>query len=211
MSYIFMDESGDLGFDFSKKGTSDYFLITFLFSNNKRDIEKCVKKVHVGLRKKYKKLGVLHAYKEEPATKKRLLFLLAGRDCSIMAILLNKKKVYANLQDEKPVLYNYVTNILLDRIFSKKLLRGNEPTEIIASRKETSRFLNLNFKSYLQSQLAKNHNVAVSISIKTPAEEKALQAVDFVSWAIFRKYELKDEEYYQIIKGRIVEEKPLFP
>ena len=69
----------------------------------------------------------------------------------------------------------------------------------------------MNFKSYLQSQLAKNHNVAVSVTIKTPAEEKALQAVDFVSWAIFRKYESKDEEYYRIIKGRIVEEKPLFP
>lgn len=211
MSYIFMDESGDLGFDFSKKGTSHYFLITFLFSNNKRDIEKCVKKAHAGLRKKYKKVGVLHAYKDEPATKKRLLSLLAGKDCSIMTILLNKKKVYTNLQDEKPVLYNYVTNILLDRIFSKKLLRGNEPIEIIASRKDTSRFLNMNFKSYLQNQLAKNHNVAVKITIRTPAEEKALQAVDFASWAIFRKYESKDEEYYRIIKGRIAEEKPLFP
>ena len=211
MSYIFMDESGDLGFDFTKKGTSQYFLITFLFSSNKRGIDKCVKKVHAGLRKRYKRVGVLHAYKDEPVTKKRLLSLLADKDCTIMAIVLNKRKVYTNLQDEKPVLYNYVTNILLDRIFSKKLLRGNEPIEIIASRKDTSRFLNLNFKSYLQSQLAKNHNVAVSVTIKTPAEEKALQAVDFVSWAIFRKYESKDEEYYRIIKGRIVEEKPLFP
>jgi hypothetical protein len=55
---------------------------------------------------------VLHAYKEEAATKKRLPSLLAGKDCSIMTILLNKRKVYTNLQDEKPVLYNYVTNIL---------------------------------------------------------------------------------------------------
>jgi arsenate reductase-like glutaredoxin family protein len=211
MSYIFMDESGDLGFDFSKKGTSQFFVITFLFSNNKRGIDKCVKKVHAGLRKRYNSVGVLHAYKEEPVTRKRLLSLLAVKDCSIMAIVLNKRKVYTNLQDEKPVLYNYVANILLDRIFSKKLLRGDEPIEIIASRKETSRFLNLNFKSYLQSQLAKNHNVAVSVTIKTPAQEKALQAVDLVSWAIFRKYESRNEEYYRMIKGRIVEEKPLFP
>ncbi|MDH4161855.1 MAG: DUF3800 domain-containing protein [Nitrospirota bacterium] len=211
MSYIFMDESGDLGFDFAKKGTSQYFIITFLFSSNKRGIEKCVKKVHAGLCKRYRAIGELHAYKEEPITRKRLLSLLAGKDCGIMAIVLNKKKVYANLQDEKPVLYNYVTNILLDRIFSKKLLVTSEPIEIIASRKETSKFLNLNFKSYLQSQLAKNHNVSVKISIKTPAEEKALQAVDFASWAIFRKYESRDEEYYKIIKRRVVEEKPLFP
>ena len=211
MSYIFMDESGDLGFNFDKRGTTSYFLITFLFSRSKRPIEKCVKKVHLGLRKKYKKIGVLHAYIEEPVTKRRLLSLLAEKDCKIMTILLNKKKVYTKLQDEKPVLYNYVTNILLDRIFTKKLIQSDDSIKIIASRKETNKFLNENFKSYLHSQLAANYKVKVSISVKTPAEQKALQAVDFVSWAIFRKYEYKDDTYYNLIRGKIVEENPLFP
>ena len=76
MSYIFMDESGNLGFNFNKRGTTSYFLITFLFSKSKRPIEKCVKKVHLGLRKKYKKIGVLHAYAEESVTKRRLLSML---------------------------------------------------------------------------------------------------------------------------------------
>lgn len=111
------------------------------------------------------------------------------------------------------MLYNYVTNILLDSIFSRKLLQAStsDPVEIIASRKETNKFLNQNFKSYLQSQLAENHKVNVTISIKTPAEEKALQAVDFASWAIFRKYEYKDDTYYNIIRNNIIEENPLFP
>jgi len=211
MPYIFMDESGNLGFNFNKKGTTSYFLITFLFSRSKRHIEKCVKKVHLGLRKKYKKIGVLHAYTEEPVTKRRLLSLLAEKDCKIMTILLNKKKVYTKLQDEKPVLYNYVTNILLDRIFTKKLIQSDDSIKIIASRKETNKFLNENFKAYLHSQLAANYKVKVSISVKTPAEQKALQAVDFVSWAIFRKYEYKDDTYYNLIRGKIVEENPLFP
>ena len=38
-----------------------------------------------------------------------------------------------------------------------------------------------------------------------------LQAVDFASWAIFRKYEKNDDSYYRIIKGKIIEENPLFP
>lgn len=210
MSYIFMDESGDLGFDFTKKGTTSYFLITFLFTEHKRAIEKCIKKVHGGLRKKYRRVGVLHAYKEEPITRRRLLSLLAERNCKIMTILLNKRKVYTKLQDEKAVLYNYVTNILLERIFTKKLLSGSS-YQIIASRKETNRFLNQNFRSYLSSQVATNHNVEINIQIKTPPEEKCLQAVDFVSWAIFRKYEYGDGTYYEIIKDRIVEENPLFP
>jgi len=124
---------------------------------------------------------------------------------------LNKKKVYTRLQDEKSVLYNYVTNILLDRIFTNRLLLLSSNVEIVASRRETNRFLNQNFKSYLRSQLAKNHGVTVKISIRTPSEEKALQAVDFASWAIFRKYEYGDNAYYNIISGKIVEENPLFP
>lgn len=211
MSFIFMDESGDLGFDFGKQGTSSYFLVTFLFTGKKRPIEKCVKKVHSGLRKKYKKIGVLHAYKEEPVTRRRLLSCLAEKDCKIMTILLNKRKVYTRLQNEKAVLYNYVTNILLDRIFTKRLLPSSGKVEIVASRRETNRFLNQNFQSYLSSQLVRNHDVEVRILIRTPFQEKALQAVDFVSWAIFRKYEHGDETYYSIIRGKIVEENPLFP
>jgi len=49
------------------------------------------------------------------------------------------------------------------------------------------------------------------VVIKTPYEEKSLQAVDFVSWAIFRKYEYGDDSYYDLIKDKIMEENPLFP
>jgi len=48
-------------------------------------------------------------------------------------------------------------------------------------------------------------------SVKILAEQKALQAADFVSWAIFRKYEYNDDNYYNLIRGKIVEENPLFP
>ena len=41
--------------------------------------------------------------------------------------------------------------------------------------------------------------------------EKGLQAVDFISWAIFRKYERGDFEFYEIIKDKIVDERLLFP
>jgi len=53
--------------------------------------------------------------------------------------------------------------------------------------------------------------VSLHIEIKTPFEDKALQAVDFISWAIFRKYEYQDGSYYEIIRKKIVEENPLFP
>ena len=51
----------------------------------------------------------------------------------------------------------------------------------------------------------------ITIEIKTPYEEKCLQAVDFLSWSIFRKYQQEDDSYYKIISSKIFEENPLFP
>lgn len=215
MSYIFLDESGDLGFNPNKK-SSRFFIVTFLFVEDKRPIEKAVKKTHAELSQKLKKkVGELHAVNEKPITRQRLLKRLHEKECSIMVIYLNKKKVFTKLQDEKQVLYNYITNILLDRIFTRRLVaekaEGEAVIELIASRRETNRFFNENFKDYLESQVRNNHSKNIVISIRTPQEEKGLQAVDYISWAIFRKYEGGDDGYYNLIKEKIVEESALFP
>lgn len=210
MAFIFLDESGDLGF--KNKKSSKYFIITCLFSENKRQIEKIVKKTHSELNKKLKKkTGILHSSKEKSVTRKRLLRRLVKTNCLIMTIYLNKEKVYTKLHNEKQVLYNFVVNILLDRIYSKKIIPTKDKIYLIASKRETNKFLNNNFKNYLNSQVRSRHKSDLSVLIKTPYEEKALQAVDFVSWSVFRKYENGDNTYYAIIKERVIEESPLFP
>ena len=213
MSYIYLDESGDLGFDFSKKKTSKYFVVTFLFVDKPRPVGKIVQKVFKGFTKKQVKAhgGTLHAYKESPKTRQRVLTGLNEKDVSILAVYLNKQKVYTKLQDEKQVLYNYVTNILLDRIMTRKLVPTDKRIELIASRRDTNKFLNENFKSYLKDQVSQNHKLDLHVSIKTPHEEKCLQVVDMASWTLFRKREHGDESYYNLIKSKVVEESPLFP
>jgi arsenate reductase-like glutaredoxin family protein len=212
MAYIFLDESGDLGFNFKKKKTSKYFVITCLFVKEVRPIEKIAKKIFAGFNKTEIRNhgGMLHAYKEKPATRQKILGLLNEKDVSIISIYLNKSKVYTRLQDEKHVLYNYVTNILLDRIYTKKLIPTNDPIVLIASRRETNRFLNDNFCNYLSGQVSENHKLKISIEIRTPQESKCLQIVDCVCWSLFRKREHDDESYANLIKSKIVEESPLF-
>lgn len=213
MAYIFMDESGCLGFDFSKKGTSRYFVLTFLFAANKRRLDKIVRKTFQSMPPRVRQghSGALHCYKESPRVRMKLLNLLGQEeDVGIMAIRLNKEKVYTTLQDEKSVLYNYVANILLDRVFSRKLVPLDGPLELIASKRETNKFLNENFESYLQRQAAKNHTVKLQIKIMPPHGDKGLQVVDFASWAIFRSYEQGDPSYYDVIRKRVIEDKALF-
>ncbi len=209
MDYILLDESGDLGFKFNK-GSSKFFVVTVVFTKSKRALEKVVKRVHGGLCKKFKKVGDLHAYQETPITKTRVLKEVNKKDCSILVIILNKRKVYTKFNDAKGILYNYVTNILLDRLFRKRPIPSQEPIVLIASRRETNKVLNQNFKSYLQQKITDKHKLKLQIEISNPSAEKSLQAVDFISWAIFRKYETGEDTYYNLISSKIIEEAPLF-
>lgn len=214
MSYIFIDESGDLGFDFNKKKTSKYFIVTFLFSEDRDGLTKIIKKVFKGFSKKevQSHSGVLHAHKELPKTRQKVLSLFQEYKAgSVITIYLNKKKVYTKLKDEKHVLYNYVTNILLNRVCTKKLIPIKQKIFIIASQRETNKFLNENFANYITSQANGTHKLSVEVQIKTPSKEKGLQVVDMLSWSIFRKHEHGDDTYYNLIKSEIVEENPLFP
>lgn len=212
MAYIFMDESGCLGFDFSKAKTSRNFMITFLFVPEKRPLEKLVRRQFQKMSRHELKRwrgGVLHCNKANDAMRMRMLQGIAQhRDISVMLIRLNKKRVYTQLKDEKHLLYNYVTNILLDRVATKKLVPTDRPVKLIASRRETNRFLNDNFVSYLNRQ--QKESLILRPEIKTPAEEKGLQAVDFISWAAFRYYEHCDESYFRRIEHLVVENNQLF-
>lgn len=209
MAYIFLDESGDLGFH---KRSSKWFIFTIVLTNNHRKIEKIVKKVRQGLKKKYKKVGELHAYHSLPAVKVKMLKLLSElKDLKILCIILNKNKVYVDLRNQKNYLYNYTANILLDRLHNKKLINIDEIIELYIDQKDTNKFIRENFERYLKNNFAKRGNGKVRIKIKPSHTEKCLQAVDFISWAIFRKYETGDREYYKIIKNKIIEENLLFP
>lgn len=210
MAYIFLDESGDLGF---KPTSSKWFIFTIVLTNDHRKVEKVIKKIRNGLKKKYKRVNELHAYHSQPLIRKKMLKLLSeNRDLKVFCVILNKKKVYVDLQNQKNYLYNYTANILLDRLHhNKKLVDINEPIELYIDQKDTNKFIRDNFEKYLKQNFTKRGNIKVNIKIKPSHTEKCLQAVDFISWAIFRKYEQNDYEYYEIIKSKVLEENLLFP
>jgi len=208
MAYIYMDESGDLGFDFAKKGTSRYFVTTCLITQNKRALERIVRKLfHVFPAKERRRhTGVLHAHKEHPKTLHKALHLLSETDVKIVAIYLDKRHVKAEFQSEKHSLYNHMATAMLRRIFNKKLIQHNEQVWLIASRRETSKHLNAAFRLTLQSEMRNNYKLNILVGIRPPTEDKSLQIIDLVSWSIFRKYEFSDGRYYDIVKSKIVDE-----
>lgn len=206
---IFLDESGDLGFG---ERSSRWFVITIVLTSNHRKVERCVKKTHEKLKKKYKRIGELHAYHSDEVTRKRVLRSLAEvEDLQVSTLILNKRKVYTNLRLQKNYLYNYTANILLDRLHNKKVLDEKDEVLVFIDQRVTNKFLKENFTNYLENNLGRWEINGLQIKIKPSHTEKCLQAVDFISWAVFRKYEQSDYEYYEIIKGKIIDEQILFP
>lgn len=210
MTTIYLDESGDLGFDLTKSATSRYFVVTVLVVQQTRPLARIVKKVFrkiksIKKKRHQKRSGVLHCHKESPTTRKHLLDLLSKEDVQIVTLLLDKQKVRVKPQGKRQNLYNYVTNYLLDRIITEKIVSDTDEITLIASRRETSKYLNKNFQEYLCDQTKQNHGLEVSIEIIPHHKDPGLQVVDFVSWSVFRKHQYQETDYIDIIQECITD------
>ena len=208
--FIFLDESGDLGFS---KGSSNWFLFTLVVVENPRKIEKIIKKIRKTLNKKHKKnFSELHAYHCDDITRTRVLKSISELDdICVVTTILNKKKVHVDLRNQKNYLYNFTANIILDRLINKKIIKDEENIFLVVDKKDTKKNLKENFISYITKAMKEKRNGDFKMTLSASYIEKGLQAVDFISWAIFRKYERGDFEFYEIIKDKIVDERLLFP
>lgn len=203
-----MDESGDLGFDFSKSKTSRHFVMTFIYVKNKNTIEKIVRKIF----KKFSRTerrnhsGSLHAHKESSKTNRGVLKIFCERKAGKIFILsVDKFSITARARISKHFLYYEFARTLLRKILSTDTMISADQIDLIASRRETNKFLNNNFKKYLQDVEAER-NYKIRVRIASPSSEKGLQIADVVSWAVFRKYEKNDPSFSNLIESEIVEE-----
>ncbi|MCR4277965.1 MAG: DUF3800 domain-containing protein [Candidatus Berkelbacteria bacterium] len=209
MSYIFLDESGDLGF---KKRSSKWFVFTVVLANDPKHLERAVNRTWRPLKKKHRSVGKLHATKEKDVTRKRLLTSIGKiEDLQILSIALDKSKVHIDLQSQKHFLYNYTANLLLELLYSQKVVDGGEVIELFVDRKDTKKELQENFVRYLMDSFGKMGKGEVSITLHTSHQNKSLQAVDFVAWAVFQKYERKITKFYDLVESKIVVERLVYP
>jgi len=202
MSSIVMDESGCLGFDLSKISTTKYILITFLIFKEARPINSLVKNTIATLPKIRKKKGAyLHAHYEKPITVKRFLSRLAQKDIKIATIRLDKST--SKQKDNPNDLYTNMVVALINRLCDDALINESKQIKFTASRRNTKKKLNDEF-----CESVKNNSKHLYIDVLTvkPSDDKCLQAVDFVSWAMWQKYEKGDETYSKIIADKIIKE-----
>jgi hypothetical protein len=207
MWYLYLDESGDLGFDFTNRGPSHFFTICILVINQResfKKIQKGVKKtLFRKLNKSQKKSRIYEVKGNSTSIEVKKYFWKQIKDCKfeIYAVTLNKKRVYKNHTQKKERIYNYIAHQVIDQIPFEKI---STRLQIVADKRKAKTQI-LEFNDYLFRQLEGKINPKIPINIdhSSSHQDFVLQAVDLFAWGIFRKYERKDTEWYDMFRGKV--------
>lgn len=204
MWHLYLDESGDLGFDFVNRKPSKFFTIAILAISEVDKNRALINAVKKTLKRKLHSRASsqeLKGSKTSIAVKKYFYKNVEGLKFGIYALTLNKKKLYERLTQEKERVYNYVARLVLDQIpFEKAVTRVQLVVDKSKAKPEIEEF-----NSYVISQLTGRLDPKVPLNIDhhSSHESLGLQAADLFSWGIFRKYERKDTEWFSLFKDKV--------
>ena len=209
MLYLYLDESGDLGFDFVIKKPSKFFTIMVLMLKGQKNNRELINAVRHTLKRKLKKKKLfktsgceLKGSNVSIDVKKYFYEQVKDIDFKLYALTLNKKRVYQSLMKEKERIYNYIARLVLKQIdFNNAEVNVNLILDKSKGKPEISEFNSYIFRE-IQAKL--NPQIPLHISHALSHENLGLQAVDMFVWGIFRKYERKDLEWSRLFQNRVV-------
>lgn len=210
MLYLYLDESGDLGFDFVNKKPSAHFTVCVLAvkgTENDRALAKAVRAVirsRPGLKNKDGSVELKGNL--VPIETKKYFYKKARRvDYKVYSATLDKTGIYSGPPPEKERIYNYMARLALEDVdFKDAAVRV-----IMTVDKSKSRQGITEFNNYILNQIEARLDPLVPLDIfhLPSGESPGLQAADLFAWGIFRKYEAQDCGWYDIFRGRVVSDK----
>ncbi len=215
MHRLFLDESGECSF--SERSAYKHFLLTVL-SIDPADI----KKIRNRLKRKRadfinkgwdksKEIKAYELYKDKKVGRKavsEVLTVLSSIDTlEISYIVVNKNKIKQESFKESPygIAYNYFTGVLISELIFND---GIHNVHITYDKKNKETHLHRHFKEYLHTKiyglaLEKDLDVNLEIIGDDSTNNYGLSAVDYFSWALFRKFEHKDDSFFELFSDKL--------
>lgn len=204
---IFLDEAGDLGFDFSKSHTTKFFVVTLLVAPDDLPLRRAVartlkNKVNKGRKTKgAKRIRELKGSHTSPAVKRYFWRQLEGADFGLYTLALNKERVSEPLRQVPERLYNYLARLLVEQC----PLAEVTDQVILTFDRSKAKAEQADFNEYLTRQIGAflPPHVPLHIFHLRSEESAGVQAADLFCWGIFRKYERRDREWYWVFQRKI--------
>lgn len=207
--YIFLDESGDLGFDFSKPGTSRYFNITLLVCDNNKVQQAFSKAVDRTRKNKLNRKAGKRPVRELKGTsvkqsiKEYFYRQLPNDGWRLYSVTLNKARVDFDLRTPagKHRLYNFLTRFLISKV---TLADDLDAVTLIVDRCKNSEQIK-DFNRYMAQHLEARVplNCQLHIDHLGSHESAGLQAVDLFCWGIVRKEDKGETDWYSVFHQKV--------
>ena len=208
MWWLYLDESGDLGFDFITKKPSHYFTIAILLIKGHENNLALIQATQTTIRRKLPKRShsELKGARTSLDVKRYWFQKVEPIPFQVYALTLTKQHVYPDLQRRKNRLYNYLARQVIDRI---PVEEAQTRVQLVVDRCKNQREV-VDFNQYLFNQLQGrlDPRVPLDISHLTSHDNSGLQAIDLFAWGIFRRYEKADRTWLEIFREKVAYEEP---
>lgn len=216
MWYLYLDESGDLGFDFVNKKPSKFFTITILVIKGNVENRLLFKAVKKTLRRRLNPRGKrkrivaeLKGTKTTLEIKKYFYEQVKSLNFNIYAITLNKRRLYEYLIKNKSRVYNFIARNVLDQISFKE---AKIKVELIIDKSKSKPEI-VEFNSYIRRQLEAELDPKIPLNMYhlSSLESGGLQAADMFSYGIFEKHERRRMDWLNIFKEKVMYDSVYLP
>lgn len=195
--YIFIDESGDLGF---AKGSSKHIIISAIVVEDVKILKHIIKKTRKSakFRKELKNRIEIKATYASRDLKIHLLNKLNElEEIEFFSIIVNKNKISNyKLKNNSDNFYNIITSQL-----AKKLCYHNENLEIIIDNSKIGSYKRSEFNKLFTYNIHINSTLnAFKIEHKDSFGEYGLQLADLVAWSKFQELEFSNSEFITLLE-----------
>jgi len=209
MWWLYLDESGDLGFDFVNTKPSEFFTICILATSHRssdiafgRSVKRTLRRKLNPPSRRKRLVDELKGTSTEQPVKEYAWRQIQDKTFGIYSITLNKRRVYPQLAEQKQRVYNYVARLVIDQIPFERAEGG---VKLVIDRSKGKKGV-WEFNQYVERQLQGRIDPDVPLEILHEDSRRwpGLQWADLFAWGLFRKYERRDTEWYTVFQGKVL-------
>jgi len=203
--YLYLDESGDLGFDFVNKKPSQFFIITVLvvdgISQNRGLISAVKKTIKRKLNiRNTKKIHELKGKSINLLIKKYFYNQVKNVDFAVYSTSINKHELSKFIDQNR--LYNFMTEIIVEQIINDYSVKSGVELIIDKSKNHSQiKIFNRCILNHLQSKI--DLKLPINIEHQKSNENYGIQACDLFCYGIAQNYERQEREWLDIFRKKV--------
>ncbi|MFJ8815885.1 DUF3800 domain-containing protein [Amycolatopsis thermoflava] len=203
--YIFSDESGDLQFRRHHRVTR-YFAVGTMVIEEKALGQ--LRSLMGGLRDELAWLhhgldSTFHATEDSHAVRTLVFETLKQVDFRVDVTLLDKPKAQPHIRQDEATFFKYAWFYHM-KYLAPRVLQPNDELLVVAASIGTKKG-RAAFRGAIEDVLKQcvSFRVKRTLAFWRDESDFALQAVDYCTWAVMRKWERGDDHYYKLIESKI--------